>query len=217
MEMFADFFRLNYLNPSDTTFQQKRFADIKIMKDKAFVDKYMGQFPVIFISLKDIKGINYDIAKGGLINLVKELARTFSFLQKSEVLSEDDKLDLKNLCNDAYLKDPFNQNNLTSALSFLSSCLYKHFKRQVILLIDEYDVPLAKAAAGKYHKEMVELISSFLGVLKSTPKNTNEDTAPILKVVMTGCLKVAKNSIFTGVNNVVVNTVLNTRLNLHQS
>ena len=63
------------------------------MKDKAFVDKYMGQFPVIFISLKDIKGINYDIAKGGLINLVKELARTFSFLQKSEVLSEDDKLD----------------------------------------------------------------------------------------------------------------------------
>lgn len=124
------------------------------MKDKAFVDKYMGQFPVIFISLKDIKGINYDIAKGGLINLVKELARTFSFLQKSEVLSEDDKLDLKNLCSDAYLKDPFNQNNLTSALSFLSSCLYKHFKRQVILLIDEYDVPLAKAAAGKYHKEM---------------------------------------------------------------
>lgn len=63
----------------------------------------MGQFPVIFISLKDIKGINYDIAKGGLINLVKELARTFSFLQKSEVLSEDDKLDLKNLCSDAYL------------------------------------------------------------------------------------------------------------------
>ena len=211
MDMFADFFRLNYLNPSDTTFQQKRFTDKKIMKDKAFVDKYMGQFPVIFISLKDIKGINYDIAKGGLINLVKELARTFSFLQKSEVLSEDDKLDLKNLCSDAYLKDPFNQNNLTSALSFLSSCLYKHFKRQVILLIDEYDVPLAKAAAGKYHKEMVELISSFLWVLKSTPKNTNEDTAPILKVVMTGCLKVAKNSIFTGVNNVVVNTVLNTQ------
>lgn len=54
------------------------------MKDKVFVDKYMGQFPVIFISLKDIKGINYDIAKGGLINLVKELARTFSFLQKAK-------------------------------------------------------------------------------------------------------------------------------------
>ena len=81
MDMFADFFRLNYVNPSDTTFQQKRFTDKEIMKDKAFVDKYMGQFPVIFIPFKDIIGINYDIAKGGLINLVKELARTFSFLQ----------------------------------------------------------------------------------------------------------------------------------------
>ena len=211
MDMFADFFRLDYINPTDTSFQQKLFKDTEIMKDKSFVEKYMGRFPVIFISLKDIKGISYEVAKGELINLVKGLARTYSFLQKSENLTEDDKLDLKNLCSDAYLKDPINQNNLTSALSFLSSCLYKHFKRQVILLIDEYDVPLAKAASGKYHKEMVELISSFLGVLKSTPKNTNEETATILKVVMTGCLKVAKNSIFTGVNNVVVKTVLDTQ------
>ena len=211
MDMFADFFRLNYINPTDTSFQQKLFKGTEIMKDKTFVEKYMGRFPVIFISLKDIKGISYEVAKGELINLVKELARTYSFLQKSEVLTEDDRLDLKNLCSDTYLKDPINQNNLTSALSFLSSCLYKHFKRQVILLVDEYDVPLAKAASGKYHREMVELISSFLGVLKSTPKNTNEDSATILKVVMTGCLKVAKNSIFTGVNNVVVKTVLDTQ------
>jgi len=211
MDMFADFFRLDYVNPTATSFQQKLFKDTEIMKDKSFVDKYMGQFPVIFISLKDIKGISYEVAKGELVNLVKGLARTYSFLQKSEVLTDDDKLDLKNLCSDAYLKAPINQNNLTSALSFLSSCLYKHFKKQVILLIDEYDVPLAKAASWKYHKNMEDLISSFLGVLKSTPKNTNEETAPILKVVMTGCLKVAKNSIFTGVNNVVINTVLSTR------
>ncbi len=211
MDMFADFFRLDYVNPTDTSFQQKLFKDTENMKDKSFVDKYMGQFPVIFISLKDIKGISYEVAKGELVNLVKGLARTYSFLQKSEVLTDDDKLDLKNLCSDAYLKAPINQNNLTSALSFLSSCLYKHFKKQVILLIDEYDVPLAKAASWKYHKEMEDLISSFLGVLKSTPKNTNEETAPILKVVMTGCLKVAKNSIFTGVNNVVINTVLSSQ------
>ncbi len=210
MDMFADFFRLNYINPSDTSFQQKRFKDKEIMKNKVFVDKYMGQFPVIFISLKDIKGISYEVAKGELVNLVKGLARTYSFLQKSEVLTEDDKLDLKNLCSDAYLKKPINQNNLTDSLNFLSNCLFKHFKKQVILLIDEYDVPLAKAAAGKYHEEMVELISAFLGVLKRTPKNTNEENAPIYKVVMTGCLNVAKNSIFTGVNN-VVNTILSTQ------
>lgn len=84
MDMFADFFRLNYLNPSDTTFQQKRFTDKEIMKYKAFVDKYKGQFPVIFISLKDIKGINYDIAKGGLINLVKNLQEPSVFFKKAK-------------------------------------------------------------------------------------------------------------------------------------
>ena len=211
MDMFSDFFRLNVNNPSDTSFQQKLFNGMEIMNDRAFVDKYMGQFPVISISLKGVIGGDFDIAKGALITLVKNLARTYSFLQKSEALTDDDKFDLKNLCSDSYLKKPINQNNLTDSLSFLSSYLFKHFKKQVIILIDEYDVPLANAANGKYHKQMVDLISSFLGVLKSTPKNTNEETSTILKVVMTGCLKVAKNSIFTGVNNVVVNTVLSTR------
>ena len=211
MDMFADFLRLNVKDPSDTSFQRKFFKGMSILQDKEFVDKFMGQFPVISISLKGIIGGDFEIAKGALITLVKNLARTYSFLQKSEALTEYDKIDLKNLCSDAYLKKPINQNNLTDSLNFLSNCLFKHFKKQVILLIDEYDVPLAKAATGKYHEEMVELISAFLGVLKRTPKNTNEKNAPIYKVVMTGCLKVAKNSIFTGVNNVVVNTVLNTQ------
>ncbi len=211
MDMFADFLRLNVKDPSDTSFQRKFFKGMSILQDKEFVDKFMGQFPVISISLKGIIGGDFEIAKGALITLVKNLARTYSFLQKSEALTEYDKIDLKNLCSDSYLKKPINQNNLTDSLNFLSNCLFKHFKKQVILLIDEYDVPLAKAAAGKYHEDMVELISAFLGVLKRTPKNTNEKNAPIYKVVMTGCLKVAKNSIITGVNNVVVNTVLNTQ------
>ena len=211
MDMFADFLRLNVKDPSDTSFQRKVFKGKSILQDKEFVDKFMGQFPVISISLKGIKGNDYEIAKGGLINLVNELARTYSFLQKSEALTEYDKIDLKNLCSDAYLKKSINQNNLTDSLNFLSNCLFKHFKKQVILLIDEYDVPLAKAAAGKYHKQMIDLISAFLGVLKRTPKNTNEANAPIYKVVMTGCLNIAKNSIFTGVNNVVVNTILSTQ------
>ena len=211
MDMFADFLRLNVKDPSDTSFQRKFFKGKSILQDKEFVDKFMGQFPVISISLKGIIGGDFEIAKGALITLVKNLARTYSFLQKSEALTEYDKIDLKNLCSDAYLKKPINQNNLTDSLNFLSNCLFKHFKKQVILLIDEYDVPLAEAANGKYHKQMVDLISAFLGVLKRTPKNTNEENAPIYKVVMTGCLKVAKNSIFTGVNNVVVNTILSTQ------
>ena len=94
MDMFSDFFRLNVNNPSDTSFQQKLFNGMEIMNDRAFVDKYMGQFPVISISLKGVIGGDFDIAKGALITLVKNLARTYSFLQKSESLTDEDKFDL---------------------------------------------------------------------------------------------------------------------------
>ena len=115
MDMFADFLRLNVKDPSDTSFQRKFFKGMSILQDKEFVDKFMGQFPVISISLKGIIGGDFEIAKGALITLVKNLARTYSFLQKSEALTEYDKIDLKNLCSDAYLKKPINQNNLTDS------------------------------------------------------------------------------------------------------
>ena len=92
--------------------------------------------------------------------------------------------------------------------------LYKHFYKQVYILIDEYDVPLAKAQDNNYHKEMVELMSSFLDFLKDTQKDPEKDTSIISKVILTGCLKVAKNSIFTGVNNLKVNTVTSENENL---
>ena len=88
--------------------------------------------------------------------------------------------------------------------------LYKHFKKQVYVLIDEYAVPLAKTQANGYHKDMVTLMSSFLGFLKDPQKDPEKKTSIISKVVITGCLKVAKNSIFTGVNNLTVNTVIST-------
>ena len=93
MDMFADFLRLNVENPEDTSFQQKLFHDTAIMKDGAFVEKYMGKFPVIFITLKDIFGANLEIAKGTLVTMVNDLARTYIFLQKNEALSADDRLD----------------------------------------------------------------------------------------------------------------------------
>ena len=100
------------------------------------------------------------------------------------------------------------QSYTTSAIKSLSSMLYKHFGQPVYILIDEYDVPLAKAQENGYHKEMVNLISSFLDFLKTPPKDPEKGNSIIGKVIMTGCLKVAKNSIFTGVNNLVVNTVV---------
>ena len=92
--------------------------------------------------------------------------------------------------------------------------LYKHFNKQVYILIDEYDVPLAKAQEHGYHKDMVTLMSSFLGFLKDPQKDPEKDTSIISKVILTGCLKVAKNSIFTGVNNLKVNTVTSENENL---
>ena len=92
--------------------------------------------------------------------------------------------------------------------------LYKHFNKQVYILIDEYDVPLAKAQAHGYHKDMVTLMSSFLDFLKDPQKDPEKNTSVISKVVVTGCLKVAKNSIFTGVNNLTVNTVISTDMDL---
>ena len=97
---------------------------------------------------------------------------------------------------------------LTGALKTYSNCLYKHYGKKVILLIDEYDVPLAKASEKGYHSDMVTLISQFFDVMKITPNNNDYEEYPIEKIVLTGCLKVAKNSIFTGVNNISVNTVL---------
>ena len=113
------------------------------------------------------------------------------------------------LCDEIYLIKADKQaiSFVTSAIKSLSLMLYKHFNKQVYILIDEYDVPLAKAHAKGFHEKMVNLMSSFLGFLKDPQKDPLKKTSIISKVVLTGCLKVAKNSIFTGVNNLYVNTV----------
>ena len=215
MDMFANFLRIKDSDQNENidTFIDNTilFKDTAIMQDKAFVEKYMGKFPVIFLSLKNIKGDNFTEAYNNLAEEISNLACDCDYLLKSEELSEIEKKKLSRLQDDEYLSDKRHKTALTSSLKVLSKSLYKHFKKQVVIFIDEYDVPLAKAEEKKYHDKMVSLMSSFFDVLKSTPSNTTRYSSPVLKVIMTGCLKVAKNSIFTGVNNVVVNTVLDTQ------
>ena len=215
MDMFANFLRIKDSDQNENidTFIDNTilFKDTAIMQDKAFVEKYMGKFPVIFLSLKNIKGDNFTEAYNNLAEEISNLACDCDYLLKSEELSEIEKKKLTRLQDDEYLSDKRHKTALTSSLKVLSKSLYKHFKKQVVIFIDEYDVPLAKAVEKKYHDKMVSLMSSFFDVLKSTPSNTTRYSSPVLKVIMTGCLKVAKNSIFTGVNNVVVNTVLDTQ------
>ena len=209
MNMFESFLKISANEPGNITKHLNYFKDTKILEDKKFCDKYMGQFPVIAITLKGVKGPNFKQAYFKLAELIVEKAKEFKFLENSPALDEDDKATYAKLASKDYLKraDDEAQSYATSAMASLASMLYKHFNKQVYILIDEYDVPLAKAQEHGYHKDMVTLMSSFLGFLKDPQRDPEKDTSIISKVVITGCLKVAKNSIFTGVNNLYVNTV----------
>ena len=209
MNMFESFLNINYEKPGDTSIQDKFFKGTKILEDKKFCKKYMGQFPVISITLKDVLGDSYEDAYFQLAGIVADKVNEFGFLKDSPTLNDDDKDTFSKLSNKDFLIKSSAQTRyyITKAIASLSLMLYKHFNKQVYVLIDEYDVPLAKAHAKGFHEKMVNLMSSFLGFLKDPQKDPLKKTSIISKVVLTGCLKVAKNSIFTGVNNLYVNTV----------
>ena len=210
MNMFESFLNINYEKLGDTSIQDQFFKGTKILEDKEFCKKYMGQFPVIAITLKDVTGDSYEDAYFQLAGIIADKVNEFGFLKDSPALNENDKDTFSKLSNKNFLVTSSAQSRyyITQAIASLSLMLYKHFKKQVYVLIDEYDVPLAKAHAKGYHEKMVSLMSSFLGFLKDPKRDPEKNTSIISKVVITGCLKVAKNSIFTGVNNLYVNTVV---------
>ena len=216
MNMFESFLNINYEKPGDTSIQDKFFKGTKILEDQKFCKKYMGQFPVISITLKDVLGDSYEDAYFQLAGIVADKVNEYGFLKDSPALNDDDKDTFSKLSNKDFLIKSSAQTRyyITKAIASLSLMLYKHFNKQVYILIDEYDVPLAKAQEHGYHKDMVTLMSSFLGFLKDPQKDPEKDTSIISKVILTGCLKVAKNSIFTGVNNLKVNTVTSENENL---
>ena len=216
MSMVEYFLKINSANSGDTKLQQKLFKDTKILEDREFCAKYMGQHPVICLTLKGVQGVDFEDAYYKLAEVVSAKANEYSFLKDSPSLDEKEKAKFEKLCDEDYLKsfDKRTQSYVTSAIISLARMLYKHFKKQVYVLIDEYDVPLAKAQEKGYHDEMVTLISSLFDFFKTIPQDPETGEQYVSKVIMTGCLKVAKNSIFTGVNNLYVNTVLSTEMDL---
>ena len=209
MSMVEYFLKINSANPGDTILQQKLFKDTKILEDREFCAKYMGQHPVISLTLKGVQGKTFKAAYCKLAELIVAKANEYSFLKDSQNLNDKEKAKFDLLCDEMYLKraDEEAQSYVTSAIISLARMLYKHFKKQVYVLIDENDVPLAKAQEKGYHDEMVTLISSLFDFFKTIPQDPETGEQYVSKVIMTGCLKVAKNSIFTGVNNLYVNTV----------
>ena len=209
MSMVEYFLKINSANPGDTILQQKLFKDTKILEDREFCAKYMGQHPVISLTLKGVQGKTFKAAYYKLAELIVAKANEYSFLKDSQNLNDKEKAKFDLLCDEMYLKraDEEAQSYATSSIINLATMLYKHFKKQVYVLIDEYDVPLAKAQEYKYHDDMVTLISSLFDFFKTIPQDPETGEQYVSKFIMTGCLKVAKNSIFTGVNNLYVNTV----------
>ena len=211
MNMFESFLQISGKEPGNITKHLNYFKGTKILEDQDFCDKYMGQCPVISITLKDVCGDDFESAYFKLAGIVADKANEYDFLNDSPALNTDDKDTYSKISSKSFLikNSAESKYYTTRAISSLSLMLYKHFKKQVYVLIDEYDVPLAKAQSYGYHKDMVTLMSSFLGFLKDSQKDPETNKPVVKKVILTGCLKVAKNSIFTGVNNLKVNTVTN--------
>lgn len=201
MSTFYDFLSLNIENPGDVSLQEKWFKDTKIFEDKEFCNEYMGKFPVIFVSFKTIVHQNFNDAYNQFANLIYRLALQFEYLAASDELSDKQKEQYANLSNYEKLTDRTNKSYLTGSLQTLSCLLEAHHKIKPVILIDEYDVPIAKAAYHGYYDEMIELISPFYN-------DTLKTNTYLERAVLTGCLRAAKESIFTGLNNLMVCSIL---------
>lgn len=192
MNMFKTFFEIG-TDPS-------LFDGLEISKETAICEQHLGKYPVISISLKDVEGMDFQTAYGMLGVVISDEAGRMGFLLESDKLNLADKKKLNRLIEGDFEKTFY----LCSSLKLLSQLLFKHYGIPAIVLIDEYDVPLDKAYQNGYYQEMVNLIRSlFSQVLK-----TNEN---LYFAVITGCLRIARESIFTGLNNFKVRTISDIR------
>ncbi len=195
MSMLKSFFEIG----SDKTL----FEGLKITQEKALCKEYMGKFPVISISLKSVDGLSFEAASAALRTVIGNEAGRFRFLLESDMLDEEDKNAYRRLIRvemESEASYAMSDSTLTDSLKTLSRLLVRHYGRKVILLIDEYDVPLDKAFQAGYYEEMVSLIRNLF----SNALKTNDD---LQFSVLTGCLRISKESIFTGLNNLNVMTV----------
>lgn len=194
MSMLKSFFEIG-TDPS-------LFDGLYISKNQDLCKQHLGQYPVVFLSLKGVEGLSFSEARRRCIQLIKREAERFYVLKDSQRLLDIDKKRYRELLE---MKDqPEEVEIIMSSIKTLSDLLYKHYRKKAVILIDEYDVPLDKAFQYGYYREMVHFIRGLLGeVLK-----TNDSLA---FAVLTGCLRVSKESIFTGLNNFKILSITDTR------
>ena len=196
MSMLRSFFELGT--------DKSLFDGLYISKNKELCEEHMGKYPVIFFSLKSVEGLKFENARYRIIEMIGREAQRYEFLEESDKLSENEKAQYKALIaldNGKYTMD---DDILISGIQMLSHLLYKHYGQKTVILIDEYDVPLDKAFENGYYKEMVSLIRGIFGMALKTNDS-------LQFAVLTGCLRISKESIFTGLNNFEVLSILNTQ------
>ena len=199
MSMLKSFFEAG----SDPTL----FDGLKIAQEKELCEKYMGKFPVISISLKSVDGRSFESASVALRTVIGNEAGRFRFLRNSDRLTDDEKEAYAQLTEVGSSQGgiyTMTEKIAEASLKTLSQLLARHYDQRVILLIDEYDVPLDKAFQSGYYDEMVSLIRNLLG-------NALKTNDSLYFAVLTGCLRISKESIFTGLNNLKVHTISDVR------
>ena len=200
---FEAFLSINKDKLGDVSQQQKLFSGTEILQKQhaAFCSEFMGKFPVLFLSLKNVAANDFVTAYKRFATVICDLAEKYSELSDSPKLSSRQKLQFSRLLDIDYLKDPENKDVLGSSLKNLIKFVKLHYGSKPVILIDDYDVPLYQAARCGYYDEMLDVFSPFLSeALKDAEESFQ-------KAVLTGCLRVSKESIFTGLNNLAVNTV----------
>ena len=176
------------------------FKNLEIANNQNLCDEWMNQYPTIFVSFRQVDGLNFTSAYDMLTLVIANLYKDHLYLFEDDKISEYDKAIAKQLARaDASVKDT------KGSLLLLTKMMRQHYGKPVILLIDEYDVPVAKANSHGYYNEMLDVMKGLMQALK--------DNQSLRFAVITGCLKIAKESIFTGTNNFVSDTITDSRLN----
>ena len=183
---------------------RKLFEDLKISRDIELCQKWMNQYPTLFISFKDVDGLNFQSAMKMLRNQISWICNEHDYLSDSDKVNENDKkifLKLQDISEENLSEDL-----IKISVATIIRMMNAHYGKPVILLLDKYDVPLAKASSNGYYKEMLD-------VMKTMMSTSLKDNSHLQFAVVTGCLKIAKESIFTGTNNFISDTIIATHLN----
>ena len=197
MSMLASFFDIR----RDSS---ELFQGLKISQKEELCQKWMNQYPVLFLTFKDVDGLDFQSAKEMLRIQIADRCNEYLYLISSEKVNENDKAIFRQLAD--VVKGDVSDAMLKTGIALIMRMLKDYYEKPVILLLDEYDVPLAKASAHGYYAEMLEVMRAMISTaLKDNPS--------LRFAVVTGCLRISRESIFTGTNNFVSDTIFDTRLN----